>query len=212
MSNFVFVTVRPDGKVESTLSSPHDRAASAGEIKVDYVPPLSAYWDAEQEVFVDIGEPPSKLHVFNYDTRQWIDPRSLDDIKAQKWEEIKSQRDQLEFGGFEYNSNIYDSDQVSQGRIMGAAAAAGVDQVWTLADNTTVELTALQLQQLYAALQSHIAGAHERGRIARQLIFDAETKEQVESIQLQHPRVLFYYQNLGGIVSETKQAAAEIEV
>ena len=64
------------------------------------------------------------------------------------------------------------------------AAAAGVDQTWTLADNTKVELSASQLQQLYAALQAHIASVHERGRIARQLIFDAETKEEVEAIQL----------------------------
>ena len=183
MSNFVFVTVRPDGKVESTLSSPHDRAAREGEIKVDYVPPLSAYWDAELEVFVDIGELPSKFHAFDYNTKQWIDQRTLDEIKDQKWAQIKQQRNAMEFGGFVYNGNTYDSDQVSQGRITGAAAA-GVDQIWTLADNTTVEFTALQLQQLYAALQTHIAGAHERGRIARQLIFEAETKEQVEAIQL----------------------------
>ena len=64
------------------------------------------------------------------------------------------------------------------------AASAGVDQTWTLADNTTAELSASQLQQLYAALQAHIAGVHERGRIARQLIFDAETREQVEAVQL----------------------------
>ena len=64
------------------------------------------------------------------------------------------------------------------------AALAGVDQVWTLADNTTVELSASQLQQLYAALQSHIASVHERGRIARQLIYEAETKEQVEAVNL----------------------------
>ena len=125
----------------------------------------------------------SPHHTFDYSAKQWIDPRSLDEIKAQKWAEIKSQRDQLEFGGFEFDGNIYDSDQVSQGRIIGAAFA-GIPQTWTLANNTTVELTALQLQQLYAALQSHIASVHERGRIARQLIFEAETKEQVEAIQL----------------------------
>ena len=141
------------------------------------------YFDSATSTFVSIGEPPSTHHIFDYHTKQWIDPRSLDEIKAQKWAEIKTERDQIEFGGFEFGGNIYDSDQVSQGRIMGAAAA-GVDQTWTLANNATVELTALQLQQLYAALQSHIANVHERGRIARQLIFEAETKEQVESIQL----------------------------
>lgn len=126
---------------------------------------------------------PSPYHIFNYDLKDWIDPRTLDEIKAQEWAEIKAMRDSLEFGGFEFEGNIYDSNQVSQGRIMGAAAA-GLDQVWTLADNTTVELSAPQLQQLYAALQAHIASVHERGRIARQLIFEAETKEQVESVNL----------------------------
>lgn len=140
------------------------------------------YYDFGLSDFVTLDKPAGYM-VFDYVTKQWVDPRSLDEIKAQKWAEIKSQRDQLEFGGFEFEGNVYDSDQVSQGRIMGAAAAV-VDQTWTLADNTTVELSASQLQQLYAALQTHTAGVHERGRIARQLIFDAQTKEQVEAIQL----------------------------
>ena len=141
------------------------------------------YFDSATSTFVSIGEPPSTHHTFDYTTKQWIDPRTLDEIKTQKWAELKSQRDRLEFGGFEFEGNIYDSDQVSQGRIMGAASA-GVDQVWTLADNTTVELSALQLQQLYAALQAHVASVHERGRIARLAIGAAETKEEVEAIQL----------------------------
>ena len=141
------------------------------------------YFDGEANKFVSIGESPSPHHIFDYTTKQWIDPRSLDEIKAQKWAEIKSQRNQLEFGGFEFEDNIYDSDQVSQGRIMGAALA-GVDQVWTLADNTTVELSASQLHQLYATLQAHIASTHERGRIARLAIESAETKEEAEAVQL----------------------------
>lgn len=136
-----------------------------------------------KEGWIDMPVAPSDNHIFDYTVKQWVDPRTLDEIKAQKWDEIKSQRDRLEFGGFEFEGNIYDSDQVSQGRIMGASIA-GVDQVWTLADNSTVELTAVQLQQLYAALQTHIATAHERGRIARQLIYEAETKEQVEAVNL----------------------------
>ncbi len=141
------------------------------------------YYDFELEDWIDPPSKPTEFHIFDYELKSWVDARSLDEIKAQKWTEIKSQRDQLEFGGFEFEGNIYDSDQVSQGRIMGAASA-GIDQTWTLVDNTTVELSASQLQQLYAALQAHIASVHERGRIARQLIFDAETKEQVEAVQL----------------------------
>ena len=139
------------------------------------------YYDFGLSDFVALDKPASYM-VFDYGAKQWSDLRTLDEIKAEKWAEIKIHRDQLEFGGFEFEGNVYDSDQVSQGRIMGAAAA-GVDQTWTLANNTTVELTAQQLKELYMALQIHIASVHEKGRIARLAIESAETKEEVEAIQ-----------------------------
>lgn len=176
--------VRENGELLSIIAGPKEVVAlntPQGCLAVSDPPgPDMQYVGGE---WIDLPKRPSIFHRFDYTTKQWIDPRSLDDFKAQKWDELKAQRDQLEFDGFEFEGNIYDSDQVSQGRIMGAASA-GIDQTWTLADNTTVELSASQLQQLYAALQAHIASAHERGRIARQLIFDAETKEQVEAVQL----------------------------
>lgn len=119
--------------------------------------------------------------VFNYSTGTWDDPRTLDQIKEQKWTSTKADRDALEFGGFIFEDNPYDSDQVSQGRIFGAVLA-GLPQIWTLANNTTVSLSAEQLKSLYVALQMHVAIAHERGRIAREAIQAATTKEQVEAI------------------------------
>ncbi|MFX8461536.1 DUF4376 domain-containing protein [Acinetobacter baumannii] len=131
--------------------------------------------------WVEMPAQPSPYHIFDYETKKWVDNRSLEDVKRHKWEQIKQIRDQYEFGGFEFENKLYDSDQVSQGRIMGAAAAE-VDQTWTLADNSTVELTAQQLKELYAALQAHIAGVHERGRIARQKIETALTYEEIEAV------------------------------
>ena len=139
------------------------------------------YWNGSE--FISIGNPPTPNHTFDYVIKEWVDLRTLDQIKAQKWAEIKSQRDQLEFGGFEFEGDIYDSDRVSQGRILGAASA-GLSQVWTLADNSTRSLSASQLQQLYAALQTHTALVHERGRIAREAIMSATTKEEVEAVTL----------------------------
>ena len=147
---------------------------------VDDPPSINMYY---QDGWVEMPPQPSPYHSFDFVEKQWIDPRSIDEVKAQKWDGIKLQRDQLEFGGFVFEGNIYDSDQVSQGRIMGAASS-GIDQTWTLADNTTVDLTASQLKELYTALQAHIASVHERGRVARQLILEAETKDQVEAVQL----------------------------
>ena len=187
---YIVVYEKSNGKVLHCMSIQrkfYNNAAAHHEyIEVDYFTFEKA---SRVEGYVDKGEwyaaegKPSETHIYDYDLKDWVDPRTLDEIKVQKWTEIKSQRDQLEFGGFEFDGGIYDSDQVSQGRIMGAAAA-GLDQVWTLADNTAVSLTASQLQQLYVALQLHIASVHERGRIARAAIESAVTKEEVEAIQL----------------------------
>lgn len=133
--------------------------------------------------WIEFPPRPSEHHVFNYQTKSWLDLRELSDVRQAMWNRIKSERDGLEFGGFEYKGNVYDSDQVSQGRIMGAAAA-GVDQVWTLANNTTVTLTGDELKELYEALQMHVAALHERGRIARYNIDVAMTPQEVEAVTL----------------------------
>lgn len=156
-----------------------------GEIFIDTCEAVvsSSYYSFTEKRFIALSDAPSPQHVFDYEIKQWIDPRALEEIKAQKWAEIKQQRDHLEFGGFEFEGNIYDSDQISQGRILGAASA-GLSQVWTLADNTTVNLTADHLVQIYQALQTHTASVHQRGRIAREVIMSATTKEDVESVTL----------------------------
>ena len=166
--------------------SPTTALANAPEgsvVLIAKAPQNFTYWSFDDKKFIEPYPQPTPFHLFNYETKNWEDSRNLSELKEAKWVQLKRERDQLEFGGFEFEGGVYDSDQVSQGRIMGAVSA-GVDQVWTLADNTTVELSASQLQQLYAALQAHIASVHERGRIARQLIFDAETKEEIEVIQV----------------------------
>ena len=183
--------VHPNGKIEKiyrgnfTATDLEFFENSEENTKVIAMLPNSStdYYDFSLDVFVGVGDRPSPDYVFDYETKKWVDLRTLDQIKAQKWSEIKSQRDHLEFGGFEFDGNIYDSDQVSQGRILGASIA-GMDQVWTLADNSTRLLTAIQLQQLYAALQAHIASVHERGRIARQKIKTALTYEEIEAVNL----------------------------
>ena len=56
------------------------------------------YWDGDK--FVSIGDPPTERSIFDYSTRSWVDLSTLEDIKAQKWAEIKVQRDRLEVRWF----------------------------------------------------------------------------------------------------------------
>lgn len=163
------------------LNTPKD--AKYVDVDAFDFPIMRSIWAEDKGQFLDMGEPPQFKSVYDFNARKWIDARSLYDVKITKWEELKTQRNKLEFGGFEYKGNIYDSDQVSQGRIMGAAVA-GVDQVWTLANNTTVNLTGDELKELYAALQAHVAAVHERGRLARFNIDVAMTPQEVEAVTL----------------------------
>lgn len=177
-----------DGSIIGTVSGSSEMVGLNTPLNAVYIDDIEPslptdYWDFNLHQFISIGDPPASYYIFDYGIKQWIDPRTLDEIKTQKWAEIKYERDSLEFGGFEYKANVYDSDQGSQGRIMGAAVA-GVDQVWTIANNTTVDLTGDELKELYAALQAHVSSLHERGRIARYNIDAAMTPQDIEAVTL----------------------------
>jgi len=166
--------------IQVTADTQNGYSTQKGVTVIGYAPPnLDHYWNGD--AFIPIGEGPSVYHVFDYSMKMWVDPRSLDELKITKWNELKKQRDDIEYGGFEYNGGNYDSDLVSQNRI-AVAAVASADTVWTLADNTTRRLSATQLGQLYVSLQAHISQAHERGRIAREKLFTATTVEQIDSV------------------------------
>ncbi|MFW1869232.1 DUF4376 domain-containing protein [Acinetobacter sp. ULE_I064] len=129
-----------------------------------------------------IPKQPSTHHIFDYNLKQWIDPRSLDEAKDQKWSEIKIQRETAEYGGFSFLNFTFESDVTSQARII-VASDLGVSVDWTLKDNSIVSLDAEQLRGLRIALAQHVSNCHSRSRIARQLIYDSESIEQIESIQ-----------------------------
>ena len=142
---------------------------------------LLDYWDGSK--WVTPSDAPSEYHYFDYDTKTWVDGRSLDEIKNNKWQSVLRQRNALEFGGFSYGGNVYDSSQVSQGRILGAAMA-NINQTWTLQNNESIELSANELKELFVAMQAHISLTHERSRTTRELIYSATTPEEVEAVNI----------------------------
>ncbi|NAS06224.1 DUF4376 domain-containing protein [Acinetobacter haemolyticus] len=151
-----------------------------GCIAVEDPPSVNNHY-YENGRWVEMPERPSTHCKFDYVHKAWVDCRTVEQVKSDKWALVKSERDAIEVSGFEYDGNIYDSDTISQSRII-AAAQLGVPTVWTLKDNSTIELTAQQLNELSQSLALHITSLHERARIARQLINQAENIEQIESI------------------------------
>lgn len=129
---------------------------------------------------------PSAIHYFDYSSKSWVDPRSLEDHKTAQWALIKAARSEAEFGGFTWDGSMFDSDQVSQARIQGAVllATSNPDFVvdWTLADNTVRSLTADDLITISQALGEHISLQHSRARDARALIDQATSISEVQAI------------------------------
>ncbi len=164
------------GGLENVYATPLQHVA---EMQVDlHNKNLLHYLDENLNVVTIVVEPNK---TFDYVSKTWIDPRTIEEVKQQKWEEIKLKRDELEFGGFEFENNLFDSDANSQLRI-ATAALIGVKVEWTLKDNTIVELDPEQLIGLKNALALHISNVHERGRIARSKIELSSTIDEIESI------------------------------
>lgn len=183
MINRVFLD--PYGKILTTLTGTGENLAinplHPRFVDVDKLPESNTYYDGDK--FVTIPPKTKENTEFDYVTKSWKDLRSITDVRDAHWTKLKIERDIIEFGGFEFEGKVYDSDQVSQGRIMGAATA-GMEQVWTLQDNSLITLSPEQLIRLYMALQRHISAAHERGRIARHKIDNLYEIDSIEAVTL----------------------------
>ncbi len=133
---------------------------------------------------------PSRNYFWDSSCNQWVDPRTLSDLKQTKWQEIKSQRSSIESEGFSCYNKVFDSDAISQSRIQGAVQLAqlaiSTNQpfliTWTLRDNSTIDLDANQMIEVGIALGAHIANTHTRARELRALIEQANSKEELDLI------------------------------
>lgn len=177
-----------DAKEEDALASPVSQQFACVGSEERYLDVDIAYVDRGQ-VFA-MPTPPGRHHVWDYYAKNWIDPRTLDDIKAQQWGLVKRSRSVAEFGGFTWDGSGFDSDPKSQSRIQGASQLATLSVIngqsfsveWTLADNTVRALSASDVIAVGVAMGAHIATAHETGRALRAAIDASTTQEEVEAV------------------------------
>jgi hypothetical protein len=133
---------------------------------------------------------PSEHHRFDYATKQWTDPRTLQDHQSAKWLSIKQARDTAEFGGFTWAGSTFDSSPQAVQRISGAVQMAMLAQAagqafgidWTLADNTVRTLSGADMIAVGLALGQHVAACHVKARALRAQIEAAATVAQVEAV------------------------------
>lgn len=167
------------GKLEGTAEEILTQTPSNYNLTILPPPRETDYWNGTN--WVAIGSAPAYYFVYDYDKKEWKDNRDLTQTKKEKWESVKLERNKVEFGGFKFRDKNFDSDYISQGRIL-AAIVFGQPTTWTLADDGTMDLDSEGLQALGVALTMHVNAQHERGRIARNLINQAETVEEVDAV------------------------------
>lgn len=184
------------GKVIQKASSQFDSVLIGGKHPAGFSfiesepPTANSYFDFTIDGWVEIPPQTSKNHVFNWETKQWEDPRTLADHKLAKWEEIKAARYQEEISGLLWEGSTFDSDTLSQQRIAGAVQLAMIAQMasqpysitWTLSNGSFRTLTAQEMVNVGVALGVHVQTIFNKGQLLQQGIEVATTVSQVEAI------------------------------
>lgn len=112
---------------------------------------------------------------------------SLDELKQDKINELKSTRDTLETEPIEYNGNLYDYDEKARERINAAIIALDVQGAdasidWTTADNQDVKVTVYDLRAIVAAVAVRSNALHVKYRKAKEQVEAATTAADVEAV------------------------------
>ena len=133
-----------------------------------------------------------ELHRYFRINKIIIPEATLEELKIAKRAEINAARDAAEQSGFEYMGKTFDSDQISCQRISCAAQAMQLIAVaeggpkptitWTCQDNTTIDLTAAELQGLVAALAQWSNSCHQKATALKTALAAAKTAAEIAEI------------------------------
>ena len=112
------------------------------------------------------------------------EPPTLDEVKAQKIAELKSIRDTKEVEPIRTDKGLFDYDEKARDRIKDAMVALKYSSKieWTLADNTDVSVSQLDLENVILAVASRSNDLHIKYRELKQRVNAAQTVEKVEAI------------------------------
>ena len=115
--------------------------------------------------------------------------RTLDEVKADKVQSLKAERDSKEVEPITYNGNGYDYDDKARERINAAIIALDVQGAdasidWTTADNQDVRVTANDLRMVIAMVAQRSNALHVAYRAAKDKVEQATTVAEVEAVTL----------------------------
>lgn len=114
----------------------------------------------------------------------WIDNRSIDEVRAQKYSEIKSTAEFTDVSSIEVNGYIYAADKPSREVIVQKLFVATLLNKeaefiveWFLKDGTSIDLSFYQLKEVLSAIENRSDKIFRTKKKLKNIIFtaDAET-------------------------------------
>lgn len=130
---------------------------------------------------------PSPAHTWSWQSRSWVDERTLAQAKSSRVAAMRDARDAQIFGTLSWGGSVFDANQRSQTVIEGMFNDARMDandpdERFRLADNTWRTLTRADKLELGAALRTHIRSAFATFEARETAINNATTVEAVEAV------------------------------
>lgn len=115
--------------------------------------------------------------------------RTIDEVKADKVQSLKAERDSKEVEPITYNGNSYDYDDKARERINAAiialeVAGTSATLTWTTADNQDVKVTADDLRCVIATVAQRSNALHVAYRAAKDKVELATTVSEVAAVTL----------------------------
>lgn len=131
---------------------------------------------------------PTYQAVWSNTSMAWVDYRGIHQVKADAWARIKAERDRRMAGTFTaagktYNCNREAINTAATGAMLAKAALYLTwTKTWTLADETSVTLTADQVLTVARVCDDYISDLWATGRTLRTQIAAATTRSDIEAI------------------------------
>lgn len=110
---------------------------------------------------------------------------TLEELKARKITALKSTRDTLEVAPITTDKGIFDFDTKARDRLdiaLKALTASGGTIAWTLADNTSVNVTADDINNVFLAAAKRSNELHEKYRALKEQVNACTTVEGVNLV------------------------------
>lgn len=129
-----------------------------------------------------------------YENGQWILKYSIlstdiNTIKTRKIASLKQLRDEYLYGGISYANTVFQTDDLTQQRMTGAALAVTVDPTivinWKTNDGSFLEMSSSDIISVATLIRLHIQACFNNEMTLKEQIENANTTNDIQSIDIQ---------------------------